>query len=111
MVRSALARQQMRKPEGTLCTAMTATVAGVVCCLIVFFFFQAEDGIRDLIVTGVQTCALPISGTLSSRCRGRSSQDRLGEQGRQGEDLPRQREESVPALRQDRETLKPGQAC
>src|SRR5574340_1337786 len=26
-----------------------------------FFFFQAEDGIRDLLVTGVQTCALPIS--------------------------------------------------
>src|SRR2546430_5132163 len=26
----------------------------------VFFFFQAEDGIRDLTVTGVQTCALPI---------------------------------------------------
>src|SRR2546430_5958894 len=30
------------------------------CC---FFFFQAEDGIRDLTVTGVQTCALPISST------------------------------------------------
>src|SRR3989449_5719353 len=30
----------------------------------VFFFFQAEDGIRDVAVTGVQTCALPIS-----RCR------------------------------------------
>src|SRR5256885_6691293 len=30
----------------------------VVCC----FFFQAEDGIRDYKVTGVQTCALPISG-------------------------------------------------
>src|SRR5689334_24180037 len=29
--------------------------------LIVFFFFQAEDGIRDGTVTGVQTCALPIS--------------------------------------------------
>src|SRR5206468_7078477 len=28
--------------------------------LLFFFFFQAEDGIRDLIVTGVQTCALPI---------------------------------------------------
>src|SRR5216683_4891120 len=28
--------------------------------LFLFFFFQAEDGIRDLIVTGVQTCALPI---------------------------------------------------
>src|SRR6266511_5791426 len=27
---------------------------------IVFFFFQAEDGIRDFHVTGVQTCALPI---------------------------------------------------
>src|SRR5688572_31126441 len=29
-------------------------------CLARFFFFQAEDGIRDLTVTGVQTCALPI---------------------------------------------------
>src|SRR2546430_4451680 len=29
------------------------------------FFFQAEDGIRDLTVTGVQTCALPISRTTS----------------------------------------------
>src|SRR5438874_10545363 len=28
--------------------------------LVYFFFFQAEDGIRDLYVTGVQTCALPI---------------------------------------------------
>src|SRR2546430_8801650 len=28
--------------------------------LCLFFFFQAEDGIRDLTVTGVQTCALPI---------------------------------------------------
>src|SRR2546430_4587661 len=31
------------------------------CVLCFFFFFQAEDGIRDLTVTGVQTCALPIS--------------------------------------------------
>ena len=29
---------------------------------IVFFFFHAEDGIRVLVVTGVQTCALPICG-------------------------------------------------
>src|SRR2546430_14961568 len=28
--------------------------------MLLFFFFQAEDGIRDLTVTGVQTCALPI---------------------------------------------------
>src|SRR5204862_2066758 len=33
---------------------------------IFFFFFQAEDGIRDLYVTGVQTCALPIFAVLSS---------------------------------------------
>ena len=30
------------------------------CCIFIFFFFQAEDGIRDYKVTGVQTCALPI---------------------------------------------------
>src|SRR2546427_12234350 len=30
-----------------------------------FFFFQAEDGIRDLTVTGVQTCALPIYPIIS----------------------------------------------
>src|SRR5436309_12047604 len=29
-------------------------------CLFFFFFFQAEDGIRDFHVTGVQTCSLPI---------------------------------------------------
>src|SRR5690606_39731953 len=32
-------------------------------------FFQAEDGIRDFHVTGVQTCALPISGELLSATR------------------------------------------
>src|SRR5258707_7084961 len=30
-----------------------------------FFFFQAEDGIRDIGVTGVQTCALPISSVIA----------------------------------------------
>src|SRR5438270_2146539 len=34
-----------------------------------FFFFQAEDGIRVLTVTGVQTCALPISRRLSAHRR------------------------------------------
>src|SRR3712207_6847287 len=33
------------------------------------FFFQAEDGIRDIGVTGVQTCALPISNRPPSRTR------------------------------------------
>src|SRR5947209_19800520 len=35
--------------------------------MLVFFFFQAEDGIRDIGVTGVQTCAIPIS-TADSAC-------------------------------------------
>src|SRR2546425_2044095 len=34
-----------------------------------FFFFQAEDGIRDKLVTGVQTCALPISDVEDQRAR------------------------------------------
>src|SRR5690606_40221813 len=36
------------------------------------FFFQAEDGIRDFHVTGVQTCALPISLTCSLQLDGKS---------------------------------------
>src|SRR2546430_17287037 len=43
----------------------SGAVIRVIECASFFFFFQAEDGIRDLTVTGVQTCALPISdGTL-----------------------------------------------
>src|SRR5215217_9010467 len=63
-----------------------------------FFFFQAEDGIRDIGVTGVQTCALPIlpcaaayaaassasrSGSVSSIGRGstvRSEERRVGKE-------------------------------
>src|SRR5690606_40925513 len=39
-----------------------------------YFFFQAEDGIRDFHVTGVQTCALPISCELTrtSKCKANS---------------------------------------
>src|SRR6202042_2937406 len=36
------------------------TIEGPILRTAVYFFFQAEDGIRDLYVTGVQTCALPI---------------------------------------------------
>src|SRR5207244_9793966 len=42
--------------------------------LLFFFFFQAEDGIRDDLVTGVQTCALPIS--MRARERGRARRSR-----------------------------------
>src|SRR5436190_19798734 len=41
-----------------------------------FFFFQAEDGIRDHCVTGVQTCALPIWSR--SSCRGPTRPDGRG---------------------------------
>src|SRR2546430_5233041 len=40
-------------------------------CSCLFFFFQAEDGIRDLTVTGVQTCALPILAARHSGKGGR----------------------------------------
>src|SRR5207248_6809622 len=74
-------------------------------CVFFFFFFQAEDGIRDRTVTGVQTCALPISGIrwitmpisadgpegtealcegmpgkLYKDCRGRSEERRVGKE-------------------------------
>src|SRR6478752_7813265 len=39
-----------------------------------FFFFQAEDGIRDVAVTGVQTCALPISAVLLKALAPRDSE-------------------------------------
>src|SRR2546421_9693201 len=42
------------------------------CSVHIFFFFQAEDGIRDLIVTGVQTCALPISSRVTTPLRVRA---------------------------------------
>src|SRR3712207_7222394 len=38
------------------------------------FFFQAEDGIRDIGVTGVQTCALPISAFLNQREKAQDSE-------------------------------------
>src|SRR2546427_9237033 len=44
-----------------------------------FFFFQAEDGIRDLTVTGVQTCALPISRGRGHRWRQGGGGRRAGE--------------------------------
>src|SRR5947207_10632252 len=42
-------------------SAASSTYLCAVALCYTFFFFQAEDGIRDHCVTGVQTCALPIS--------------------------------------------------
>src|SRR5256885_7753124 len=64
---------------------------------VVFFFFQAEDGIRDYKVTGVQTCALPIS-TLNAFGAGpdagnvveiRSWTSRITEQRKRGIAIPK----------------------
>src|SRR6266478_6052548 len=57
-----------------------------------FFFFQAEDGIRDLTVTGVQTCALPISslttvGVLGDTVVDLNSQFAVGPQLQDGDEL------------------------
>src|SRR5688500_20216784 len=54
------------------------------CLQSIFFFFQAEDGIRDYKVTGVQTCALPIylDGTgADARARPERSADQAREDG------------------------------
>src|SRR2546429_271132 len=58
------------------------------CWMSTFFFFQAEDGIRDVAVTGVQTCALPISffqdGFDQSRCVRARARGRTGRHGSPG---------------------------
>src|SRR5206468_8229964 len=64
------------------------------------FFFQAEDGIRGLIVTGVQTCALPISRREGGRrlpdgAGGARRADAAGKGGRQGGCFRRSEERRV----------------
>src|SRR5207245_7370935 len=50
-----------------LCFCLCVTLLFLDVFFFVFFFFQAEDGIRDATVTGVQTCALPISNSMSTK--------------------------------------------
>src|SRR5256886_1035459 len=58
-----LTRRQLDKLRPFSCISyLPSTIRRL--CSVLFFFFQAEDGIRDLTVTGVQTCALPISFSL-----------------------------------------------
>src|SRR6266436_8628499 len=85
--------------------------------MLLFFFFQAEDGIRDVAVTGVQTCALPISsstrqktGTLpvrrraaklggSATSRKRSEERRVGKECRSRWSPPHyNKKENIPDL-------------
>src|SRR2546426_5224634 len=58
-----------------------------------FFFFQAEDGIRDYKVTGVQTCALPISALAPA---GRLRSADFAAEGRLREGGPREEDSSLP---------------
>src|SRR5207302_5272758 len=63
-----------------------------------FFFFQAEDGIRDFHVTGVQTCALPISARGRREIRELNDRsDRLAAR-LLGAVSPKQRERLVAAM-------------
>src|SRR5947208_16394023 len=82
-----------------------------------FFFFQAEDGIRDDLVTGVQTCALPIcrllrpraeepvhGGRLAGADRGRSEERRVGKECRSRgspDNLKKKNEEIIVGRRMD----------
>src|SRR6266478_6148776 len=68
-----------------------------------FFFFQAEDGIRDLTVTGVQTCALPISPFAASAAR-TPIQDPIGYRSRR----PRVRAGRRGLRRRSRRHVRPG---
>src|SRR2546427_2108696 len=80
-----------------------------------FFFFQAEDGIRDLTVTGVQTCALPISSLSSttrnpkspSRVRSRSKVQNAGspsKRGKQAQTISPDGFTSAPIVRSEEHT-------
>src|SRR2546422_605510 len=68
-----------------------------------FFFFQAEDGIRDVAVTGVQTCALPISrGGGCGRGVARPAAGRRVRGTRQRRRVPRRRTHHAPAVARGR---------
>src|SRR3989440_3916071 len=70
-------------------------VARLGCVCLFIFFFQAEDGIRDLIVTGVQTCALPIWGVRTENA----------ERGSRNAEQPSQRWYACSAFRVPRSAL------
>src|SRR5687767_15571527 len=85
--KSTTARATVRttKPESNMPISRVSTAAGQKVERL--FFFQAEDGIRDKLVTGVQTCALPIYG---ARAAHRAAL-RAGRTARPGADGRRQR--------------------
>src|SRR2546429_6575415 len=88
-------------------TAVMRTEENVVC---VFFFFQAEDGIRDVAVTGVQTCALPISAKADSV--GNDGDEKREPQGKRGSSRQGSEENVVTVAPQCRsEERRVGKEC
>src|SRR2546429_7207252 len=90
----------MQRKRGSAWVALSEYVA------FICFFFQAEDGIRDVAVTGVQTCALPISERQPLRhcSQVREEDKRLAERPHVGRERPsgvavRRRAEQVPRRR------------
>src|SRR5690606_40498796 len=67
-----------------------------------FFFFQAVDGIRDFHVTGVQTCALPISAPTGAQGGGQAQAAPTGMQAGSQALVARQRAASPTASQADR---------
>src|SRR2546427_1208061 len=89
----------------------------MLCCSF-FFFFQAEDGIRDLTVTGVQTCALPICALPIPRGHGEvrsgDERERAGARVHDGDPLPRRAlllERIAAAGRERSEERRVGKEC
>src|SRR2546429_7227676 len=81
---------------------------------LIIFFFQAEDGIRDVAVTGVQTCALPICKAFAQNhqdpCAGRQCFGMLGMLGQ--ETIERTfRLAGRPGLQQRSEERRVGKEC
>src|SRR5207244_10127788 len=76
--------------DGLACTLYSVGSCSAYMRLYFFFFFQAEDGIRDDLVTGVQTCALPIwrGSTVSASAEGSAKMARA---------TPRSRKRTSPA--------------
>src|SRR5205823_10936547 len=92
----------------------TLLYVSIVCyfLFLFFFFFQAEDGIRDKLVTGVQTCALPIcaAGRRRGRVRQAHRDDRQGNpRAAAGDDAERDR--GVALLDARSEERRVGKEC
>src|SRR2546426_9159953 len=82
-------------------------------CSVSFFFFQAEDGIRDYKVTGVQTCALPIYAHLGGPGHDEGPQQAFplideAQHGERGERGPGERQHDPPEDRPLPRPLEPG---